>query len=238
MKTSLLTMATSKKFIATSIAILVYLAGTFLGADKATIDHIYEGILLYVGALGIADAGKSAAQIKAVAESAGAASIDRASAVSAMSRVASQVGILIVVICAASVVAIEAGCTKASAGRATTAGITTGLDCEAAHFDEKVFSDARVFADAKVDQWLAGGARPSSGQILADLAPFRSDLMRCALAGAVAAAISLGTAPQPPAGASSLATSSRTAGTLRESFSEAKDKLGWGSIRLTGGTVI
>ena len=236
MKT-LLTMVNSKKFIAAIVAVIVYLAGTLLGADKATIDHIYQAMLVYVGAQSIADAGKSAAQIRAGVEGAGAAGVDRAIAVNAMGRVVSQVGMVLVFVCAVGV-ALQVGCAKGSAGRAATAGVTAGLDCEVAHFDQKVIADARIFADAKVGQWLAGEARPSPEQLQADLAPFRSDLMRCALASAVAAAISLGTAPQPPAGTSSIAASSRVAGTLRDSFSEAKDRLGRGSIRLASGTVI
>lgn len=54
----------SKKFVAMLVAIAVFVAGRFgLDVDPATLDHVFAAILVYVGAQGIADNGKSAALI-------------------------------------------------------------------------------------------------------------------------------------------------------------------------------
>lgn len=135
----------------------------------------------------------------------------------------------------AAIAVLLCGC--ATTGPATAAGVIASIDCEAAHLDEDVLADARIFADAKVEQWLAGGARPSAAKIRADLAPVRSNLMRCAVAGAVAAAIELATSSHPPAEKSVLAQAQAEIG-LREAFGEARRKLGWGTIRLRDGEVI
>jgi hypothetical protein len=57
-------MVTSKKFIASILAILVYIAGRFgFDLDSDTVDRIFAALLVYVGAQGVADSGKSAALI-------------------------------------------------------------------------------------------------------------------------------------------------------------------------------
>jgi len=64
MKTALLDLFTSKKFLAALAAIIVYVGGRFgFAIDPATLDRIFAALLVYVGAQGIADNGKSAAQI-------------------------------------------------------------------------------------------------------------------------------------------------------------------------------
>ncbi len=73
MRQVLLDLLTSKKFLAALTAIVVYLAGHFgLHADPVVLDHIWQALLVYVGAQGIADVGKSAAQINAVTAFSGA----------------------------------------------------------------------------------------------------------------------------------------------------------------------
>jgi hypothetical protein len=70
MKTVLLDLFTSKKFLAALTAVIVYVAGRFgFDVDAATLDRIYGAFLVYVGAQAIADTGKSAARIHAEAES-------------------------------------------------------------------------------------------------------------------------------------------------------------------------
>lgn len=64
MKAAILEMLKSKKFLAMAGAVIVYTAGRFgLDIDPSTLDHIFGALLVYVGAQGVADAGKSAALI-------------------------------------------------------------------------------------------------------------------------------------------------------------------------------
>lgn len=68
MKNALLDLFTSKKFLTALTAIIVYVAGRFgFDVDTAVLDRIYAALLVYIGAQGIADHGKSAAQITASA---------------------------------------------------------------------------------------------------------------------------------------------------------------------------
>lgn len=70
MKATLIDLFTSKKFLAALAAIVVYVAGRFgLNVDPAALDRIVAALLVYVGAQGIADHGKSAAQVNAAAAS-------------------------------------------------------------------------------------------------------------------------------------------------------------------------
>lgn len=75
MKATLLDLFTSKKFLAAMTAIIVYAAGRLgLNIDPTVLDHIWQALLIYVGAQGVADLGKGAAQVTAAAGAAPAAS--------------------------------------------------------------------------------------------------------------------------------------------------------------------
>lgn len=64
----LIDLFTSKKFLAALAAIIIYAAGRFgFAVDPATLDHIFAALLVYVGAQGVADVGKGAAQVRAAA---------------------------------------------------------------------------------------------------------------------------------------------------------------------------
>jgi hypothetical protein len=66
MKKVLLDLVTSKKFLMALTAIIVYVAGrSGFDVDTTVLDRIYAALLVYVGAQGIADNGKSAAQVAA-----------------------------------------------------------------------------------------------------------------------------------------------------------------------------
>ena len=66
MKRVLLDLFTSKKFLTALTAIIVYIAGRFgFDVDTAMLDRIYAALLVYVGAQGLADAGKSAEVVRA-----------------------------------------------------------------------------------------------------------------------------------------------------------------------------
>ena len=71
MKSVLLDLFTSKKFLAALTAMVVYIAGRFgFDVDTAVLDRIYAALLVYIGAQGIADSGKGAAQVTAAAAAA------------------------------------------------------------------------------------------------------------------------------------------------------------------------
>jgi hypothetical protein len=64
MKAVLYEMLTSKKFLTAVGAGIVWVAGRWgLNIDPSTLDHIFAALLVYVGAQGVADNGKSAALI-------------------------------------------------------------------------------------------------------------------------------------------------------------------------------
>lgn len=66
MKSALIDLFASKKFLTAVTAIMIYIAGRFgFKLDTTTLDRIYAALLVYVGAQGIADNGKSAAIIAA-----------------------------------------------------------------------------------------------------------------------------------------------------------------------------
>jgi hypothetical protein len=69
MKQALIDLFTSKKFLAVLAAIVVYIAGRFgFDVDPASLDRIFAALMVYVGAQGIADHGKSAAEIEAASK--------------------------------------------------------------------------------------------------------------------------------------------------------------------------
>ena len=97
MTTVLKDLFTSKKFLAALSAVILYLTGRFgFQLDPAALDRIFAALLVYVGAQGVADVGKSAAAINAVA-----AEPNRSiEASKAMQRVASTVPMLAVLLLA------------------------------------------------------------------------------------------------------------------------------------------
>ncbi|HEX3763176.1 MAG TPA: hypothetical protein VHW23_30995 [Kofleriaceae bacterium] len=71
MKNALFDLFASKKFLVALTAIIVYIAGRFgFDVDTTVLDRIYAALLVFIGAQGIADNGKSAAQIAASAAAA------------------------------------------------------------------------------------------------------------------------------------------------------------------------
>jgi hypothetical protein len=115
-----------------------------------------------------------------------------------------------------------------------TAGLGAFLDCESTHIDAKALADARIFADEKVKEWTGEGERPSSAALRELLSRIRSDLGRCAIAGAIAAA----TAAWRSRSTATATTSSPDALDLREMFVEEARRLGWGAVRLQDGTTL
>lgn len=149
-----------------------------------------------------------------------------------------RVGVLIAVAgvaCAVvAAVALLGGCTPLRQAAGT--GLLSALDCEAQHFDEALMSDARVFAEGKVAQWFRIGSTPSATAIRADIAPFKTDLSKCAIAGALAAVQSLATPTHGLGGV--IGPVSPDPAEVRAQFAVAARQLGWAPVRVASGKVL
>jgi hypothetical protein len=165
MKSVLIDLFTSKKFLAALTAIAVYVAGRFgFDLDTAALDRIVAAFLVYIGAQGVADAGKSAAAINAVAANAGTSSEGNA----AMKRVAGSVAVLALVVLGLA----AASATACTPTQRTTAGHAV-VDCTAASAGAiggtlasmrgDCFKPATETAPAKTDWGCVRGKAISAG---------------------------------------------------------------------------
>lgn len=121
-------------------------------------------------------------------------------------------------------------------GQAATAGVVTAFDCETGSLDPASLTDARAFAEAKVRSWLTGASTDVATlktKILADLSPVKSNLGRCAIAGALAAITAFSV---PSSGA--LLTPPAPPGpdpiVVRATFSAVAHQLGWVPVKVGG----
>ena len=132
----------------------------------------------------------------------------------------------------------QVACQPGSPARnALAAGAVAALDCEAVHASPELLSDARAFGEATVGRWIRGsGAQPDSAALKADIAPFRSDVLRCGIAGALAVATAL-IAPEPGVAVQGLMGAPETP-PIRASFAIAARELGWPPIKVAGGAVL
>lgn len=240
MKQALADLFTSKKFLAALTAIIVYVAGRFgFDVDTAALDHIFAALLVYIGAQGVADHGKSAAQVRAAGAAAELAA-ERApigNPQAGRARLVTLTAIALAGALAWLVILIAPGCTATQARQTTAAGTVTALDCEAVHLDPAVLADAKTFALAEVQHWIAAGASPSSDAIRADLAPIKSDLFRCAIAGALAAVAVL-TQSTPGTAVSALTAAGADPVATRAAFAVAARQAGWPAVKLPGGEAL
>lgn len=125
------------------------------------------------------------------------------------------------------------GCSTTQARQTGAAGVVAALDCEAAHLDAQALADAKLFAEAKVQAWIAGGKAPSSDAIRADLAPIKSDLGRCAITAALAAATVL--LQSTPGEAVSALVAGPDPAQVRERFGAAARWAGWPPVLVSHG---
>lgn len=138
----------------------------------------------------------------------------------------------IVIACIVALVATLA-CTAAQrthARSAGAAGAVAVLDCEAAHLDAQALADAKAFASAKVQAWISGSGAANSAAIRADLAPIKSDLGRCAIAGAIAA-IGAALTSSPGVAVSALMSEPTPAMRVQAGYGAAVHDLGWPSVK-------
>lgn len=232
MKQALIDLFSSKKFLAALTAVIVYVAGRFgFDVDTVVLDRVFQALLVYVGAQGIADAGKSAALVRAAAAPSSAAGTGSPIAPIAV------LALVVLGLGAAGSLACASGSTARQSG---AAGVVAALDCEAGGIDPAALEDARSFAEAKVQAWISGVAPADltglKAKILADLAPVRSSLGRCAIAGAIAAIAAIA-APTPGVATSALVAGPDPA-VVRAAFGGAARELGWPPVRVAGGAVL
>jgi hypothetical protein len=115
------------------------------------------------------------------------------------------------------------------------AGVAAFLDCEAADIPPTMLHDATDLATAAVRNAIAGDGSIDASQLKADAAVLKSDLGKCALAGAIAAlATPVPVTPGGPA-AAPLEVNGKA---LRGAFAKARSELGWAPVRLAGGETL
>lgn len=132
------------------------------------------------------------------------------------------------------------GCTASQARQTASAGAVAALDCEGVHIDAQLAIDLRLTADAYVKRWITGTGAASTDAIAADLAPIKSDAVKCAIVGALAAATTLIASPAPVAGTavSALSVPGPDPAVVRDRFRLAARTSGWTPVKITGGDVL
>jgi hypothetical protein len=238
MKTVMLDLITSKKFLAAIAAAIIW-AGGRLGfdIDPMLLDRFFVALLLFVGAQGVADMGKGAAKVNAVAAVTIAASgaqqarnergetetsvaptqpetPSTIAASGAMERIARTTSILLVLVLAGAV-ASSAACTK----QQVATGVRAGMRCE----EPGIAAAARelyAWAVERIAAAIAGG-QVDSTKLRGAMANVIDSSTRCAIEAAVAAAA------EPPAGSSLRAADPVDGADLRDAFARAKVDLGW-----------
>jgi hypothetical protein len=148
-----------------------------------------------------------------------------------------------VTLCALAGVAILAvgiastACTASQARQAAGAGVVAALDCELVHVDADLAADLKSAAIAKVDAWISGKAGTDLPTLIAavkaDLAAFRSDAGRCAIAAVLAAAASLVTSRPAESGLVALPAGPPPA-MVRAAFGLAAREAGLPPLRVAG----
>jgi hypothetical protein len=123
-----------------------------------------------------------------------------------------------------SVLGIATAC---GARQRTAAGVGAFLDCEAANLPQDTLADATALASAELRHLISGSGVVDADALKEDMAPLTTDLLRCAMAGAIAAL-----APLP------VALRVASAADARQAFIVAKSQLGWGQVKPVGSAEI
>ncbi len=119
-------------------------------------------------------------------------------------------------------IVLAIGTASCAARQRTGSGVVALLDCEATDLAQAMV-DLVPLGIAQVGTWITGDGTVDKAKIRADLAAIRSDLGRCILAAAVAAADS-------PTSARSLVARP----SLRAEFSSVRGELAWPVVRVSG----
>jgi hypothetical protein len=174
MKKALLDLVTSKKFLAAVTAIAIYIAGRFgFDLDTTVLDRIYAALLVYVGAQGIADAGKAAAAI-AAASAARPATVAASAAPPVAGGLTGVAGVAGVAGAAVLALAVIGGAALTACGPRTGAVGHAVWDCTAPERAELVSVLTPV-----LDSLIVAAASADGSKI--DLAPIRAALTRANL---------------------------------------------------------
>lgn len=224
-KQTLLDLFTSKKFLVALTAIIVYVGGRFgFHIDPTALDRIWQALLVYVGAQGIADLGKSAAALHVAARATALdPAIEPTSVVTARS-IGGAAALLLVALVGAGVVLAPA-CGSRQRG-ASAAG--TFIDCEAPDLAQ-LLPDLIPIAREAVMAAVNGDGSIDTAQLRADAAAIRGDLGKCVLAAAIAALSTPTRAEAPLTAALAL-----DAAQLRGAFVSVRGDLGWAPVHVAG----
>lgn len=144
MKQTLIDLFTSKKFLAALTAVIVYVAGRFgFDVDTALLDRVYAALLVYVGAQGAADLGKSAALVRA------ATAASDAPPPSGPPIPGPAALLVLAFLGAVGALAIAPGCAEVQPRARAANGLEAGLDCtagELATLTEDALETAKAWA--------------------------------------------------------------------------------------------
>lgn len=146
----------------------------------------------------------------------------------------STLSAMLVVVALLGVAAILASCATGKAALAE--GTVAFLECEGVHVDAKLESDLKLYAESLPRKWLAGGVA-NLDAIKADVAPIKSDALRCLVAGALAAATAL-VSPTPGTAISALSSTTVAPAAVRAQFEIGARLAGWPAVKLPGGEVL
>lgn len=113
--------------------------------------------------------------------------------------------------------------TSCSSWRArTAAGVGAFLSCESPHVDAQLLEEAKTVSIAGIEKWISGDGHVDKAGLKTAAAPLRSDLMRCAFLGAVAAI-----AEPKPKSAAQVAGLEVDGAELRATAAQVTAELGW-----------
>ncbi len=234
MKTVLLDLFTSKKFLAAASAVAIYVAGRFgFQLDPAALDRIFAALLVYVGAQGFADVGKSAALIRSGTPGARqlAPGVPPAEPQGWQSTIGGPLAALVLAL-GLGVIALQPGC--ATVRERATVGAGALIDCEAEHLRAGVAELVPLATQAVLAAISGDGRHVDTAPIRAAAHALRSDLGRCALATAIAI---LATPTKPSAGAPMAAGLVVDSGELRAAFERVRGELGGATYKTSAGVL-
>jgi len=106
-------------------------------------------------------------------------------------------------------------------------GVGAFLDCAAANLPPDTLADATALASSELRHLISGSGMVDVA-LKADMTPLKTDLLRCAFTGAIAAL-------EEPTTPSRDAFLVAKAGLARDAFLVAKAELGWGTVKPIGG---
>lgn len=131
-----------------------------------------------------------------------------------------------------------ASCSATQARQTIAAGAVAALDCEAQHLTGESLGDLRGLAERTVQGWISGAKVADldtlRAKVKADLALFKTDAGRCAIAGAVAA---IGAAASTPGTAVSALSSGADPTMARAAFALEARAAAWPALVLASGPV-